>query len=688
MTKPQVLGVGEVVSLDTTPLDPVDRAEFDNFVSRVEPLVRRSLVATHGPGAGRSAALDALAWAWLHWDRVVDVRSPAAHLVRIGTISTRRGRLTGLVDAQHPADREQVELTQTLATGCGAQLATELAALVPSDRVALLLHRGWDTPIGEVAQVLSMPRSTVRRRGERIEERLGSDAGSSSITGSAADALAGAAAGLEALAPVISSAEVVEHAEHFSARLPDEDEIVEEQSRRRIIVGVVTVVVILAAVVWWAGGRSNTISAVAPSTTASNDASVFAPTGIAAQPELTVYPILPDPPDGFRLIDRSLMLEPSQTYGQVITGLVRNDPEPWRRRLWLFDPNGTVVASIATFDGDSAGGSDFARTVDIGGVSVEIGQDTSDDYRWWALVHGVSAGSSTTGAVYIAGVAGEAMATLVATQVVGLDPRDPQFAVSLAADLGSGWQISREPRTVDIAAARYLREDGASIYVSSFAAPAQSDFSVIYPAAEPSIAIGQVDGPLFVSIAVAPPGAFDRATVQRLAESVRLVRGDDWSAYAVERTSLPTPDPAGDLIATGLTSAEGGPVTVGIPDGQLCIRVGKSPNPIRASGTTCNTLRPQPSMSTSAVVWVAATSGEPSPERFVGGSANTAADRIRYAIVDIDGAVTTAEAPLIRDPSLGPALWAVRVPPAGRLLSVEYLDDVGKVLDRLGPSGA
>jgi hypothetical protein len=78
----------------------------------------------------------------------------------------------------------------------------------------------------------------------------------------------------------------------------------------------------------------------------------------------------------------------------------------------------------------------------------------------------------------------------------------------------------------------------------------------------------------------------------------------------------------------------------------------------------------------------------PSSERFIAGAASTEATRIRYDVIGADGVVSTADMPLIRDPSFGPALWAVRVPPAGRLVSIEYLDDVGKVLDRLGPSGA
>ena len=70
------------------------------------------------------------------------------------------------------------------------------------------------------------------------------------------------------------------------------------------------------------------------------------------------------------------------------------------------------------------------------------------------------------------------------------------------------------------------------------------------------------------------------------------------------------------------------------------------------------------------------------------GAASTTASHIRSTVIGSDGASTITESPFVRDRSLGPALWAVRIPPGGRLQSVEYLDDAGRVLDHIGPTSA
>jgi DNA-directed RNA polymerase specialized sigma24 family protein len=40
---------------------------FSQFVTEVEPRLRRALVALRGAEAGRDATAEALAWAWEHW---------------------------------------------------------------------------------------------------------------------------------------------------------------------------------------------------------------------------------------------------------------------------------------------------------------------------------------------------------------------------------------------------------------------------------------------------------------------------------------------------------------------------------------------------------------------------------------------------------------------------------------------
>ena len=43
---------------------------FTEFVSEVEPRLRRALTAAFGSEVGREAAAEALVYGWEHWDRV------------------------------------------------------------------------------------------------------------------------------------------------------------------------------------------------------------------------------------------------------------------------------------------------------------------------------------------------------------------------------------------------------------------------------------------------------------------------------------------------------------------------------------------------------------------------------------------------------------------------------------------
>ena len=46
------------------------RSEFAVFVREVEPRLLQALVSAYGPRDGREATVDALSWAWEHWDRL------------------------------------------------------------------------------------------------------------------------------------------------------------------------------------------------------------------------------------------------------------------------------------------------------------------------------------------------------------------------------------------------------------------------------------------------------------------------------------------------------------------------------------------------------------------------------------------------------------------------------------------
>ena len=59
------------------------RATFTAFAHEVEPRLRCALVAACGTQRGVDATVDALEWAWEHWDKLEGARNPAGYLYRV-----------------------------------------------------------------------------------------------------------------------------------------------------------------------------------------------------------------------------------------------------------------------------------------------------------------------------------------------------------------------------------------------------------------------------------------------------------------------------------------------------------------------------------------------------------------------------------------------------------------------------
>ena len=73
-------------------MDLERQREYEAMVVQVEPRLRRGLVATYGFEQGREATLDALSWAWEHWDRAKRLKNLAAYLYRVGQSPFAVGR--------------------------------------------------------------------------------------------------------------------------------------------------------------------------------------------------------------------------------------------------------------------------------------------------------------------------------------------------------------------------------------------------------------------------------------------------------------------------------------------------------------------------------------------------------------------------------------------------------------------
>ena len=138
---------------------------FDAFFAEAETPLRRALVATYGPTIGRGAAVDALSWAWEHWDRLRHLDNPIGYLYRVGqTAATRSMRPLRVVPSEengHPVD-----------AGERTDLEHGLAGLSDQQRAVVVMVHGYGISQRETADILGISVSTAREHLARGMDRL------------------------------------------------------------------------------------------------------------------------------------------------------------------------------------------------------------------------------------------------------------------------------------------------------------------------------------------------------------------------------------------------------------------------------------------------------------------------------------------------------------------------------------
>jgi RNA polymerase sigma-70 factor (ECF subfamily) len=136
--------------------------EFTHFMERVEPRLRRALVATWGPELGRDATVDALIYGWRHWAKVQMMTNPVGYLYTVGRNSVRPARPLRSAPEPRPHGDPWVE----------PGLERALRELTEPQRVAVILHHCFDWTYQEVAEVLGVRVSSVRNHLERGINKL------------------------------------------------------------------------------------------------------------------------------------------------------------------------------------------------------------------------------------------------------------------------------------------------------------------------------------------------------------------------------------------------------------------------------------------------------------------------------------------------------------------------------------
>jgi DNA-directed RNA polymerase specialized sigma24 family protein len=145
--------------LYTDVVPTVEDGEFEQFVIRTEPRLRRALAGHFARDAVEDALAEAFAYAWEHRDRIMGMEHPAAYLFRVAQ-SKGRTRKHGFLPWSSADAMPDVE----------PALVSALTALTPAQsRAVWLVHAcGWTYV--ETAEALHMSASTV---GSHVSRALG-----------------------------------------------------------------------------------------------------------------------------------------------------------------------------------------------------------------------------------------------------------------------------------------------------------------------------------------------------------------------------------------------------------------------------------------------------------------------------------------------------------------------------------
>lgn len=135
---------------------------FTAFMREVQPRVAIALTAAFGPDAAADATADAFAYAWEHWDRVSAMENPAGYVYRVGRSRIPRARPAPVAPAPHTNPTPFIE----------PKLLPALRRLSERQRAVVVLTEGYGHTTQEVADLLGVHPSSVRRHRDRALHKL------------------------------------------------------------------------------------------------------------------------------------------------------------------------------------------------------------------------------------------------------------------------------------------------------------------------------------------------------------------------------------------------------------------------------------------------------------------------------------------------------------------------------------
>jgi DNA-directed RNA polymerase specialized sigma24 family protein len=142
------------------------RRSFEELVDEARVRLWRAFVPVRGVDGADDAVAEAMAWAWEHRERLLEMDNPVGYLYRVGITRSSPPRTPALPPPRH--DRiPHVE----------PGLICALSRLSEPQRAAVWLVHGCQWRYGEVAEALDIGRSTVGTHVSRAMTKLRQELG-------------------------------------------------------------------------------------------------------------------------------------------------------------------------------------------------------------------------------------------------------------------------------------------------------------------------------------------------------------------------------------------------------------------------------------------------------------------------------------------------------------------------------
>jgi DNA-directed RNA polymerase specialized sigma24 family protein len=137
---------------------------FEDFMRLSEPRLQDALGAMFGPEIGREVTAEALAYAWVNWERVRVMENPVGYLFVLARDRARRSKRSRRITLM-PVPEQRAPWVEPGLPGA-------LGTLSEKQRIVVMLLHCFDWTMAEVADLLDVSKGTVQSYEQRGMRKL------------------------------------------------------------------------------------------------------------------------------------------------------------------------------------------------------------------------------------------------------------------------------------------------------------------------------------------------------------------------------------------------------------------------------------------------------------------------------------------------------------------------------------